>query len=83
VGNCWRVVEAQIKISTAKLTDNASEQHTLELLIEQTKPVMAFSTPPTTRIQPLQNFAFIDSCFSANRLQRSGLQMRASTLRSP
>jgi RES domain len=40
VGNCWRVVEAQNKISTAKLTDNASEQHTLELLIEQTKPVI-------------------------------------------
>jgi RES domain len=40
VGNCWRVVEAQNKISTAKLTDNTPEQHTLELLIEQTKPVI-------------------------------------------
>jgi hypothetical protein len=37
-GQCWRVVEAQNQISTAKLTDTAAEQHALELLIEETKP---------------------------------------------
>jgi hypothetical protein len=37
-GLCWRVVEAQHVISTAKLTDNAAEQKRLEDLIEQTKP---------------------------------------------
>ena len=37
-GRCWRVVEAQHKVSTAKLTDNTSEQEILELLIEKTKP---------------------------------------------
>jgi RES domain len=44
-GRCWRVVEAQNKISTAKLTDSALEQHALELLIEKTKPVI----PPEAR----------------------------------
>jgi RES domain len=37
-GRCWRVVEAQNQISTTKLTDTSAEQHTLELLIEATKP---------------------------------------------
>jgi hypothetical protein len=37
-GTCWRVVEAQNQISTAKLTDSADEQHVLELLIEEAKP---------------------------------------------
>ena len=37
-GQCWRAVEAQNQISTAKLTDTAAEQHALELLIERTKP---------------------------------------------
>jgi hypothetical protein len=37
-GRTWRVVEAQNRISTAKLTDSAAEQTILEELIEQTKP---------------------------------------------
>jgi hypothetical protein len=37
-GRGWRIVEAQHKISTVKLTDNAAEQSVLESLIEQTKP---------------------------------------------
>ena len=37
-GRTWRVVEAQNRISTAKLTDTAAEQKVLEDLIEQTKP---------------------------------------------
>jgi hypothetical protein len=37
-GSCWRVVEAQHHVSTAKLTDDAEEQIRLEELLEQTKP---------------------------------------------
>ena len=37
-GLCWRVVEAQSKISTMKLTDTLAEQATVERLIEETKP---------------------------------------------
>ena len=34
----WRVVEAQSKISTMKLTDTLEEQAALEKLIDETKP---------------------------------------------
>jgi hypothetical protein len=37
-GTCWRLVEAQHNVSTAKLTDSADEQILLERLIEDTKP---------------------------------------------
>ncbi|HWK97900.1 MAG TPA: RES family NAD+ phosphorylase [Pseudolabrys sp.] len=37
-GTCWRVVEAQHHVSTAKLTDTAEEQTRLEELIEGSKP---------------------------------------------
>lgn len=37
-GTCWRVVEAQHHVSTAKLTDSAEEQTRLEELIEGSKP---------------------------------------------
>jgi len=37
-GRCWRVVEAQSKVSTVKLTDTLEEQAALEKLIEETKP---------------------------------------------
>jgi hypothetical protein len=37
-GRSWRVVEAQHRVSTAKLTDTAPEQMLLENLIEGTKP---------------------------------------------
>ncbi|WP_264583478.1 RES family NAD+ phosphorylase [Rhodoblastus acidophilus] len=36
----WRLVEAQHKVSTLKLTDDLEEQELLESLIEQTKPDM-------------------------------------------
>ncbi|MEJ2626924.1 MAG: RES family NAD+ phosphorylase, partial [Pseudolabrys sp.] len=39
-GACWRVVEAQHYISTAKLTDTAEEQDRLESLIDASKPVV-------------------------------------------
>src|SRR5258705_5609286 len=34
----WRVVEAQSKVSTMKLTDTLEEQAALERLIDETKP---------------------------------------------
>jgi hypothetical protein len=37
-GDCWRVVEAQHKVSTLKLTDTLAEQAVLESLLEETKP---------------------------------------------
>jgi len=37
-GRCWRIVEAQNRISTTKLTDNPQEQRILELIVERTKP---------------------------------------------
>jgi len=37
-GKCWRVVEAQHHVSTAKLTDSADEQIRLEELVEGSKP---------------------------------------------
>ena len=37
-GRGWRVVEAQHKVSTAKLTDTTAEQRLLEGLIEESKP---------------------------------------------
>ncbi|MBI1648984.1 RES family NAD+ phosphorylase [Hyphomicrobium sulfonivorans] len=42
---CWRLVEAQHKVSTLKLTDTLAEQYLLEELIEKTKPVI----PPECR----------------------------------
>lgn len=44
-GACWRLVEAQHRISTLKLTDTLAEQGLLENLIEETKPVI----PPECR----------------------------------
>ena len=44
-GMCWRLVEAQHRISTLKLTDSLAEQVLLEELIEETKPAI----PPDCR----------------------------------
>jgi hypothetical protein len=44
-GTCWRVVEAQHKVSTLKLVDTLAEQAVLEGLIEQSKPPI----PPECR----------------------------------
>ena len=37
-GVCWRLVEAQHRVSTLKLVDTLAEQALLEALIEETKP---------------------------------------------
>lgn len=39
-GPCWRLVEAQHRVSTLKLTDSLAEQALLEELIEDTKPAV-------------------------------------------
>src|SRR5579862_210855 len=44
-GDCWRLVEAQHKVSTLKLTDTLAEQALLEELLEGTKPRI----PPEAR----------------------------------
>jgi len=44
-GRCWRAVEAQHRVSTMKLTDNAAEQTLLEQVLEETKPAL----PPDCR----------------------------------
>ena len=37
-GRCWRIVEAQHRVSTLKLVDTLAEQELLERLLEATKP---------------------------------------------
>jgi hypothetical protein len=37
-GACWRLVEAQHRVSTMKLVDTLPEQHLLESILEATKP---------------------------------------------
>ena len=44
-GPCWRLVEAQHRVSTLKLSDTLAEQALLEELIENTKPAI----PPECR----------------------------------
>jgi hypothetical protein len=44
-GQCWRLVEAQHRVSTLKLVDTLDEQTLLENLIEETKPPI----PPECR----------------------------------
>jgi hypothetical protein len=39
-GTCWRLVEAQHRVSTLKLVDTVEEQSLLEDLIQNTKPVL-------------------------------------------
>lgn len=44
-GACWRVVEAQHRVSTLKLVDTLGEQHRLEELLDESKPPV----PPDCR----------------------------------
>lgn len=44
-GVCWRVVEAQHRVSTLKLADTIAEQERLERLLDETKPPV----PPDCR----------------------------------
>jgi hypothetical protein len=44
-GVCWRMVEAQHRVSTMKLVDTLAEQEVLETLVDATKPAL----PPECR----------------------------------
>ncbi|MEO0499263.1 MAG: RES family NAD+ phosphorylase [Pseudomonadota bacterium] len=44
-GTLWRIFEAQHRISTVRLTDNAADQMRLEMLVEDVKPDL----PPAAR----------------------------------
>src|SRR6476659_4712923 len=44
-GTCWRMVEAQHRVSTMKLVDTLAEQSALESLLDATKPPV----PPECR----------------------------------
>ena len=46
-GWCWRAVEAQHHVSTAKVTDSAKEQHRLEQLIEELRKCQLLLTNDT------------------------------------
>ncbi|MEO8560010.1 MAG: RES family NAD+ phosphorylase [Rhodospirillales bacterium] len=39
-GTCWRLVEAQHRVSTLKLVDSVEEQQALEELVQATKPAL-------------------------------------------
>ena len=39
-GECWRIVEAQHAVSTAKITDTLEEQSLIERIVEETKPII-------------------------------------------
>jgi hypothetical protein len=45
-GECWRLVEAQHRVSTLKLVDTLAEQALIEELLEETKPPL----PPECRL---------------------------------
>jgi hypothetical protein len=67
----WRVVEAQHRISTMKLTDTAEEQRLLEALLEDTKP------PVPALYRPLHYLLFTPFRYGApypkgSRFRRAG-----------
>ena len=70
-GTCWRVVEAQHRVSTMKLVDTVDEQEALEFLLDDTKP----SIPPECR--PLHYLLFTPFRYGApypegSRFRRAG-----------
>ncbi|MBK3799209.1 RES family NAD+ phosphorylase [Azospirillum argentinense] len=72
VGECWRLVEAQNKVSTLKLVDSLDEQDLLERLIEGTKP------PVPNECQGLHFLLFTPFRYDApypagSRFRRAGL----------
>ena len=68
-GTVWRLVEAQNRISTMKLVDDLDEQHTLEELLDATKP------PVPAECQHLHWLLFTPFRYEArsdSRFRRSG-----------
>lgn len=71
-GICWRLVEAQHRVSTLKLVDSLDEQALLERLIEEMKPPM----PPECRhLHYLLStpFRYGSACPHGSRFRRVGM----------
>ena len=71
-GVCWRMVEAQHRVSTMKLVDTLAEQSALESLVDATKPPL----PPECRhLHYLQStpFRYGAPYPSGSRFRRAGL----------
>lgn len=71
-GVCWRMVEAQHRVSTMKLVDTLAEQSALESLVDATKPPL----PPECRhLHYLQStpFRYGSPYPSGSRFRRAGL----------
>ncbi|HLH97770.1 MAG TPA: RES family NAD+ phosphorylase [Xanthobacteraceae bacterium] len=73
-GRCWRLVEAQHLVSTAKLTDSDQEQERLEILLEESKP----SIPEECR--SLNYLLFTPFRYGAPYPHGSRFRRRGSTL---
>jgi hypothetical protein len=71
-GVCWRMVEAQHRVSTMKLVDTLAEQSALESLVDATKPPL----PPECRhLHYLQStpFRYGSPYPTGSRFRRAGL----------
>lgn len=71
-GVCWRMVEAQHRVSTMKLVDTLAEQSALESLVEATKPPLP---PDCESLHYLQStpFRYGAPYPSGSRFRRAGL----------
>jgi hypothetical protein len=71
-GSCWRLVEAQHRVSTLKLVDTVEEQGVLENLIQNTKPLLP---PECEHLHYLLSTPFRYGAVypTGSRFRRSGL----------
>jgi hypothetical protein len=71
-GTCWRMVEAQHRVSSLKLVDTVAEQHALEDLLQATKPALP---PPCARLHYLLATPFRYGAVypTGSRFRRAGL----------
>lgn len=71
-GTCWRLVEAQHRVSTLKLVDTVEEQAILEEQIQGTKPPLP---PGSERLNFLLSTPFRHGAFhpAGSRFRRAGL----------
>jgi hypothetical protein len=73
-GRAWRAVEAQHQVSTAKLTDNSSEQERLEQIIEATKPLIPIDCQHLNFLLSTP-FRYGSPYPSGSRFRRAGLTL--------
>lgn len=71
-GRCWRAVEAQHRVSTMKLTDNAAEQALLEQALETTKPALPQDCRPLSYLLTTP-FRYGAPYPKGSRFRRAGL----------